>query len=63
MSPRPHFLASPGVWLRVPRTSRNPVDDACALSHQPSARAWVASDVVLALALVGVIAAVVFGVL
>ena len=30
---RPKFLDRPAVWTRTPRTSSNPIDDACALTR------------------------------
>jgi len=60
---RPQFLTSPGAWIHAPRNAQSRTDAACAISHQPTPSTWNASDVVVALLLVGVLLAIVSGVL
>ncbi|MEY2854621.1 MAG: hypothetical protein RL030_1753 [Pseudomonadota bacterium] len=56
---RPAFLTSPGAWVRSPRTGRNAVDDACALSRVRTgvhgAHRVIAGALIFTLALLGAI--------
>lgn len=62
MSRRPAFLTSPGVWIRTPRDSQSRAEYATPITRYAHERSWLASDVVIAAILVGVVLALCLGV-
>ena len=57
---RPPWLDQPRIL--TPRTGQTHIDEACPLSHQPTQRSWLLSDLVVALTLVAVIVLMALGV-
>jgi hypothetical protein len=60
---RPKFLDQPYRWMTTRRQDQSDADYASPISHQPSQRSWMYSDIVIALVLVAVLLCVAFGVM
>lgn len=60
---RPHFLTSPGTWLRTPRTDQSAADYASPLTRYAHERSYRWCDAFAAGVLAGVLIALAMGAL
>lgn len=60
---RPNFLTSPGTWLRAPRTDQTAAEYASPITRYAHERSWAWADKFAAGVLVGVVLALLMGVL
>ena len=63
MSRRPNFLTSPGIWLRTPRVDQTAAEYASPVTRYVHERSWQWADRFAAGVLVGVVMALLMGVL
>jgi hypothetical protein len=63
MSRRPNFLTSPGTWLRTPRVDQTRAEYASPVTRYVHERSWQWADRFAAGVLVGVVMALLMGVL
>ena len=63
MSRRPNFLTSPGVWLRAPRVDQTRAEYASPVTRYVHERSWQWCDRFAAGVLVGVVLALLMGLL
>jgi len=60
-SKRPDFLTDPGTWMRTRRIDQSSADYASPITRYKHERSWLASDIVIAAILGGVVLWFCFG--